>query len=95
MSEGPKTLRRWYQVKLRDIFVATFWVGIACGAATMTQFATHDQARAPIWTFVAAFSSLAAFWSLQGRYWFVVGTVAYAALFFLLMLWLHKEAILG
>jgi hypothetical protein len=94
MSEGTKK-SRWFQVNLRDVFVATFWFGIACGTGTVAARGFLGEPVAPIWTFVTAFSLLATFWSLGGRYWYVAGTWAYAALFFLFLFWLHKQAILG
>lgn len=91
MSEG----RARFQIKLRDVFVATFWVGVACGTATMVSGMWNGQPFVPFWGFVSVFSLLAAFWSLRGRYWNVLGTVAYAVVFFLLLLWFRKEALFG
>ena len=94
MSEGPEK-RRWFQVNLSDVFVAMFWFGIACGTGTTAALGFRGEPVAPIWTFVTAFSLLAAFWSLRSRYWNVLGTWAFAALFFLLLFWLRKQALLG
>jgi hypothetical protein len=67
MSEGTPNVG-WFQIKLRDVFLATFWIGIACGVAPMAVGQLRGEARAPIWGFVMTFSLLAAFWSLRGRY---------------------------
>ncbi len=91
MIEAP-TKPRWFQTNLRNMLVATFWVAVACAVGTAM---LRGQAVEPIWGYVAMFSVLAAFWSLLGRYWNVLGTWAYFAVFFLVLFWLHKQAILG
>ena len=91
MTEGPAR----FQIKLRNVFVATFWVGIACATATMMSGVWRWEAVAPIWGFLTVFSLLTAFWSLRGRYFNVLVTVIYAALFFLLLFWFYRPALLG
>ena len=84
--------RRWLQIQLRDMFLATLWIGIACGTGAAMW---RGQATAPIWGYVTIFALLAAYWSLRGRYLGVIVTVAFAAWFFLILFWLHRPAILG
>ena len=70
---------RWFQIKLSNVFVATFWIAVTCGVATGMW---RGQVEGPIWIFAALFALLAAFWSIQGRYWNVLTTLAFAALFY-------------
>jgi hypothetical protein len=94
MHEVPAKAR-WFQFELRNVFLATFWLGAACASATMHAGIFRGQAVAPIWLHLTTFSLLAAFWSLRGRYWNILGTWAFAAVYFLLLFWFHKQAILG
>ena len=74
------------------MLVATFWVAVACAVGTAM---LRGQAVEPTWGYVALFSLLAAFWSLLGRCWNVLGTWAYFAVFFAVIFLLCKQAILG
>ena len=79
----------WFHFKLVNVFVATFWIAVSCGVATGMW---RGQFVGPTWIFVTLFALWAAFWSIQGRYFGVVVTLVFAALFFLLLL---KSALLG
>ena len=91
IMDGPAKTRR-FQIKLANVFVATFWIAVSCGVATGMW---RGQVEGPIWIFVAVFALLAAFWSIQGRYWGVASTIVYGTLFLLLLYWLDKRALLG
>lgn len=90
MSDEPAR----FQMKLHNVFVGTFWIGVACAAVTMVPSLVRFH-ESPLLMFSAVFSLLAAFWSFKGRYLNVAGTVAYAALFFLLLWVIHPAALLG
>jgi hypothetical protein len=89
MSEGHKpSKRRPFQVKLHNVFAATFWIGVACAAIGMVPNMRQPHQASFLWLLLAGTSVMSALWSLANKYRMVLVTVLYTIIVELFLAWL-------